>query len=67
MSKLLTLTCLFGALTFASCSGEEKPADITTTDEAATVISESDAAANAAEEITDEAAANAALDSMLDG
>jgi len=61
MSKFLTLTCLFGALTFASCSGEEE-----TVEEQATVISEAEAAADAAAEITDEESASAALDAMLE-
>ena len=51
----------FGALTFASCSGEEE-----TVDDAATVISAAEAEADAASEITDEKSAEAALDAMLE-
>lgn len=66
MSKLFTLTCLFGALTFASCSGEEGIAATTTGEEQAEVLSEAEAAADAASEITDEESAAAFLDSIED-
>ena len=66
MTKFLTLTCLFGALTFASCSGEEETADITSDEAEAAVISVEEATSDAAAEITDSESANAALDGMLD-
>ncbi|MDA0666481.1 MAG: hypothetical protein O3A95_10140 [Planctomycetota bacterium] len=68
MSKLFTLTCLFGALTFASCSGEEELSYTTDGEEQmeAQVLSEADAAADAASEITDEESAEAFLDSLDD-
>jgi len=64
MSKLFTLTVLFGALTFASCSGEETPSDAAEVE--ATVLSEADAATDAAAEITDEKAAEEFLNSLAE-
>lgn len=66
MTKLLTLTCLFGALTFASCSGEEESADMTSDEGEAAVISVEEATSDAEAEITDSESANAALDAMID-
>jgi len=66
MTKLLTLTCLFGALTFASCSGEEKTTDTTSGEDQTEVLSVEEATADAEAEITDSESAHAALDAMLD-
>ncbi|MHC4824010.1 MAG: hypothetical protein ACYTEP_08345 [Planctomycetota bacterium] len=62
--KYLTLTLLSGALAFASCSGEAEDSDDTADQVEETVLSESDAAAEAATDITDEASAGSALEDL---
>lgn len=62
--KYLTLTLLSGALAFASCSGDEKDTDDATDQVEETVLTETDAASKAAEDITDEASAGSALDDL---
>lgn len=62
--KYLTLTLLSGALAFASCSGEAEDSADTADQVEETVLSESDAAAEAATDITDEASAGSALEDL---
>ena len=62
MTKTLYLSLLLGSLACASCSGDSK--ETTDADNAAEVISEADAEAAAAAEITDGDSASAALDKM---
>ncbi|MGB0952537.1 MAG: hypothetical protein ACPG31_04890 [Planctomycetota bacterium] len=62
MTKTLYLSLLLGSLAFASCSGDSK--ETTDADTTADVISEAEADAAAAAEMTDGESAHAALDKM---
>lgn len=64
MSKTLTLFLTAAALAFASCSGEETTDATENGAETPEVLSEADAEAQAASEITDADSAEAALAEM---